>query len=164
LRLGIDGIMAGYLLLTGEKGLAVIDETKLVNRDAEFAETFAAMHALTFMWDHGNGRIGPERLRHSMRLLLDRPELADLVILSLTRWRDWSIRQRLRAMYDSEEFDIPSHKRAIVRYMLACTKDVAEVEGEAVPQHVLDGRKYLNELRAKDPKIVAEAERFFGSP
>jgi hypothetical protein len=164
LRLGIDGIMAGYLLLTGEKGLAVIEESKLANKKVPFSETFAAMQALRFLWSYGDGRIAPERLRQSMRILLDRPELADLVIADLARWKDWSVQKRLLEMYGSEEFNIPSHKRAIVRYMLASTKDVAEAEGEAVPQHALDGQKYLNELRAKDPKTVAEAERFFIYP
>jgi hypothetical protein len=66
-------------------------------------------------------------------------------------------------MYDSEEFNIPAHKRAIARYMLACTKDLPD-EGAAAPQHVLDARKSLNELREKDPKMVATVERFFVLP
>src|SRR5690606_1580063 len=62
-RLGIDGIMGGYLLLTGEKGLGILDETKLKNKKAPFSETYAAMSALRFMWDYGDGRISKDRLR-----------------------------------------------------------------------------------------------------
>jgi hypothetical protein len=168
LRLGIDGMMAGYLLLTGEKGLAVIEETKLANKKVPFSETYSGMQALRFMWSYGEGRIPPERLRQSMRILLDRPDLTDLVVADLARWKDWSVQKRLMDMYGADEFNIPSHKRAIVRYMLACTKDVPEAQGEGqgqpLPQHVIDAQKYLKQLREKDPKTVAEAERFFIFP
>jgi hypothetical protein len=88
-RLGIDGVMGGYLLLTGEKGLELIDRTKLAkDANVPFSETYAAMQALRFMWTYGDGQIDKDRLRQSMRQLLDRPELADLVIADLARRKD----------------------------------------------------------------------------
>lgn len=159
-RLGVDGIMGGYLLLTGDQGLSMLDEKKLANKKAPFSETYAAMQALRFMWQYGDNRISAERLRESMRLLLDRPELADLVIADLARWKDWSVQDRLMALYGKDEYDIPSIKRAVVRFMLASTKDIPESSGEA-PAHVVKGEKALVELEAKDPKTVSEAKRFF---
>ena len=164
-RLGIDGIMGGYLLLTGEEGLTKLDQEKLGNAQAPFSETYAAMQALRFMWQYGDGRIPPARLRQSMQLLLDRPELADLVIADLARWKDWSVQEKLMSLYGAQEYDIPSIKRAIVRYMLASTKDNPEAkagsETAVVPEHVTLGAKYLAELEQKDPKTVSEAKRFF---
>ncbi len=157
-RLGIDGVMGGYLLLTGAKGLKLLDETKLKNHDVPFSETYAAMQALRFMWTYGD-RIDKERLRESMRILLDRPELADLVIADLARWKDWSVIDRLMALYDAEEYSIPSIKRAIVRYMLVASKDKSE-SGEA-GDHVKQAEEYLATLRKRDPKTVKQAERFF---
>ncbi len=180
-RLGVDGIMGGYLLLTGDQGLELIEKQKLMNKSAPFSETYAAMQALRFMWQYGDGRISVDRLRQSMRLLLDRPELADLVIADLSRMKDWSVQDKLMAMYD-EETNIPSVKRAIVRYMLSSTKDTGEKKGDAtiaategssepvtaevktpvpVPAHVTRGLKCLEELEKKDPKTVNEAKRFF---
>lgn len=163
-RLGIDGIMGGYLLLAGEPGLKVLDEHKLLSKEAPFSETYAAMQALRFMWQYGDGQIPAARLQQSMRLLLTRPELADLVIADLARWKDWSIQSQLMDMYGKEEYDIPSIKRAIVRFMLASTKDVTTANGEPaadLPQHAQLGAKYLAELEQKDPKTVSEAKRFF---
>jgi len=164
-RLGIDGLMSGYLLLTGPKGLDVIDESKLKNRDIPFSETYAAMQALRFMWRYGDSRIEKERLRQSMRILLERPELADLVIADLARWQDWSVQDRLMDLYGQGEFNIPSIKRAVVRYMLVSSKDVpAEAtagEDAKLPTHVVKGREYLAQLRKDDEKTVTEAERFF---
>jgi len=159
-RLGIDGVISGYLLITGEKGLAQVDERKLQDKKAPFSETYAAMQALRFLWTYAEGRVPKERLMQSMRLLLDRPELADLVIADLARWNDWSIQDRLMKIYDEKEYNIPSIKRAIVRYMLQSTKFEGE-KGAEPPAHVALGKKHLDELRAKDPKTVKEAERFF---
>lgn len=163
-RLGIDGLMGGYLLIMKDKGLDVIDEHKLKNKKIPFSETFAAMQALRFMWTYGTGRIEPERIRQSMRILLDRPEMSDLVIADLARWKDWSIQDRLMAMYGQGEYDIPSIKRAIVRYMLVSSKDLTNAGGAQVPPHASHGQKLLEELRTKDPKTVSEAERFFIVP
>jgi hypothetical protein len=179
-RLGIDGMMGGYLLLTGQDGLEVIEKTKLKDASVPFSETYAAMQALRFMWKYAEGRIEPERLRESMRILLERPELADLVIADLARWNDWGVQDRLMTLYrrtheppkktaDGEEvqdpYNIPSIKRAIVRYMLVSSKDADDdaVAGDdaKLPEHVAKGRKYVEELRELDPKTVQQAERFF---
>ncbi len=165
-RMGADGLMSGYLLLTGEKGLTVLENAKLRDKDVLFSETYAAMQALRFMWHSGEGKIAPERLRQSMRILLERPELADLVIADLARWKDWSIQEQLMKMYGEGEFNIPSIRRAIVRYMLVSTKDLPKEAGAdaKVPEHVARGLRNLEELRQKDAKTVSEAERFFFPP
>jgi len=160
-RLGIDGVISGYLLLTGEKGLELIDRAKLQNEDVPFSETYAAMQALRFMWKFNPDRIEKERLRQSMRILLDRPKLADLVITDLARWKDWSVQDKLMSLYGAEEYDVPSIKRAIVRYMLVSIKDLPQGESVEIPEHVENGRKHMLALRQKDPKTVREAERFF---
>jgi hypothetical protein len=161
-RLGIEGLIGGYLLLTGEKGLETIEKTKLLSKEVPFSETYAAMQALRFLWTYGAGRIPPERLRSSMRLLLDRPEVSDLVIADLARWKDWSVQARLMELYGAEEYNIPSIKRAIIRYMIASTKDVPAGGGEEKPpKHVAEGAKRLQQLRDKDAKLVSEVERYF---
>lgn len=160
-RLGIDGVMSGYLLLAGEEGLHLIDKTKLKNKQAPFSETYAAMQALRFMWTYAPARIDKARLRQSMRTLLDRPELADLVVADLARWKDWSVQDRLMELYGAEEYDIPSIKRAIIRYMLVSTKDAPSADGVEQPDHVKKAKQHLAVLRKMDPKTVREAERFF---
>lgn len=159
-RLGVDGIMAGYLLLTGEEGLDVIDESKLRNTEVPFSETYAAMQSLRFMWTYADERISKDRLRASMRILLDRPELADLVITDLARWQDWSVAQRLMDLYGAEEYNIPSIKRAIVRYFLVAKRATGD-DPNVTPEHVRLAESCLAELRQSDPDTVKAAERFF---
>jgi hypothetical protein len=130
------------------------------------------MQALRFMWQYGDGRVSADRLKQSMRLLLVRPELTDLVIADLARMKDWTVQSLLMDLYGKEEYDIPSIKRAIVRFMMASTKDVPTTaatsgpEGSKsppadLPAHAVKGAKYLAELEEKDPKTVADAKRFY---
>lgn len=172
-RLGIEGVMAGYLLIRGEAGLTVLEESKMlattcVNTAGEeiklpFSETYAAMQALRFMWTYEPDRISKDRLKQSMRLLLERPELSDLVIADLSRWKDWQIQDRLMQMYDDEKFNIPAVKRAIVRYLYYCSQDKGAATDGApagVPEHVTAAEAHLAELEKKDPKTVGDAKRY----
>lgn len=158
-RLGIDGVMGGYLLLTGEAGLAKLEQMKLKDKEMPFSEVYSVMQALRFLWSYSPGKIAPDRLRTAMRLLLDRPELADLVIADLARWKDWSVQERLFQIYGQGEYNIPSTKRAIIRFMLVSQRDIPTGSRET-PPYVTRGREYMESLRKKDPKMVADVERF----
>lgn len=160
-RLGIDGVISGYLLLTGAEGLDNIDQSKFVPKDVAFSETYAAMQALRFMWTYGDGRISKDRLRESMRLLLDRPELTDLVVADLARWNDWSVLNRLMEMYGTGDYDIPSIKRAIVRYLLVASKGKNKKGVGPDAATTEKAKQLLDKLRKEDPKTVKSAERFF---
>ena len=173
-RLGIDGAIYGYLLLTGVSGLDTIERTKLKptkveNKKGEmvevpFSEIYSTMVALRSIWTHGNNRISKERLRQSMRLVLDRPELADLVIADLAGWKDWSIQEDLMAMYDNEAYRVPSIKRAIIKYMYRCSIDFPkDKNGKPTgkkPAHVASAANHLKVLEKKDPELVRDAMRY----
>ncbi len=159
-RIGIDGVMSGYLLIAGEKGLDVLDQHKLVKKGIPFSEMYGAQQAVRFMWRHGKGRISEDRLRQSMRLLLDRADMADLAIADLARWKDWSIQDKVMAKYGEGDYNIPCVKRAIVRYLLASSKAVTPGGPGPQPAYVIHGQKLLEELRKKDPKTVSETERY----
>lgn len=168
-RLGIEGVMSGYLMIAGEEGLAVLEDSKMKAKtfvDAKgeekklpFSETYATMQALRFLWTYEPDRIAKPRLKQSMRLLLSRPELADLVIADLARWKDWGVQEQLMDMYDQEDFDIPSIKRAIVRYFFYCSQDKPE-GSEETPDYAVSAAGYLQQLEEKDPKTVKNAKRF----
>lgn len=161
IRFGIDGIMGGYLYLTGEPGMEFVERIKIVDPKTPFAETYAAMQALRFLWTYGAERVPRARILEAMRRLVDRPALCDIVINDLGRWKDWSLQDRLMDLYGTKDYDLPSIKRAIIRYMLASTKDLPEDKSGDAPAHVLTGQKHVAALRVKDPKRVAEVEKYF---
>jgi hypothetical protein len=161
-RLGIDGVMAGYLLLAGERGLETLERTKIDDKSAQFSETYAALLALRYMRQYGEGRIPLERLKRSLRRLLHRTELADIVVADLARWKDWEVMEDVVKLYGAKDYDFPSMRRAIVRYMFAAIKDVPKdaKPTDPLPPHAAVAKHYLEALRGNDPKLVRDVERF----
>ena len=168
-RDGIDGVMAGYLMIRGASGLTVLEDAKLRVLTAmttegkeirlPFNETYALIPALRFIWEYAPDRISKERLRKSMRLLLDRPELADLAILQLVRWKDWSLHDRLMLIYDDDRVVANATRRAIVLYLLLSSKEKGDVDsdGKTVrPAHAIKAEGLLKTLEERDPKTVVE--------
>lgn len=167
IRVGIDGMIGGYLLLKGADGLKLVEENKLAAEGIPFTETYAAMTALRFMWTYGDGRIPAARLKEALRVMLKREDVAELAITDLARWKDWEIQKRLYDLYGSDgEYGTRRLKKAIIGFMVASIRDVPKgkvtpVNSEKTPEHVLQGRKYLEELRKEDPHLVKEVEKFF---
>ncbi|WP_298861248.1 hypothetical protein [uncultured Gimesia sp.] len=161
IRMGIGGLISGYLMLTGAAGLDQIDQSKFVSKDVEFSETYAAMEALSFIWTYKESQISKERMRQSMRLLLNRPVLADRVITNLARWEDWSVVDRLMNLYGEEAYDNRATKRAIVRYLMVASKGKNKkgIGSDAVTAE--KAKRHLSQLRKADPKTVESAQRFF---
>lgn len=158
-RLGIDGVMGGYLLLTGTRGLDVIDKHRLQNDGIAFNETFAAMQALRFYWSYGGDEIPRQRLRQSMRLLLDRPKLTEIVITDLARWEDWTVQDRLMELYDQEAYSDRFIRRSIAAFLLVCLRSEPEQQTDVQKKLYARTREHLASLREKDPQVVRDAER-----
>lgn len=164
-RFGIEGLMVGYLLLTGEKGLERLEATRIRNSLENPGEAFPAIVAIRYFWTYGNDRVPRERLQQAMRLMLENPTFTESVIKDLGRWKDWNIMADLMRLYSLPEYNDSSIKTAIISYMIAATKDVppdASKDTKAEPpKHVTQATKYLGELSEKDPKLVRRAEKAF---
>ncbi|MFK7777261.1 MAG: hypothetical protein QM501_03920 [Gimesia sp.] len=161
LRFGIGGLISGYLMLTGANGLDQIDQSKFIPKDVEFSETYAAMEALSFIWSYEESGISKERMRKSMRLLLDRPIMADRVIANLARWEDWTVMDRLMQLYVDEDYNQRATKNAIVRYLLVASKGKNKKGNGADAATAEKAERILVKLRKEDPKTVQSAQRFF---
>ncbi|MDA1016101.1 MAG: hypothetical protein O3A00_16800 [Planctomycetota bacterium] len=160
-RLGIDGVMGGYLLLVGDRGVDDIERTKLKRLDIPFSETYSAMQAIRFIWDYGENQVSRDRLKVAMRVLLDQPKLAEIVIRDLARWKDWSVQDRLMTLFDTKGYDNRFTRRAIAAYMIAGTRDVPKDAAAKTPPHADAAKKHLMTLREKDDRIVKEAKDLF---
>lgn len=120
-RSGLDALIACYVTLRGPEGLDLVDELFLNRRGREipFTETYAAVMALRFLGEESQG-IPRDRVLASLRLLLQEPKLADLVIADLARWQDWSAIDRLVELFEKAEADNIFVREPIVNYLRAC--------------------------------------------
>jgi hypothetical protein len=158
-RLGADGLMSGYLLLTRGAGLDLIDRTKLRDPEAAYFDKLSAMNALRFLWTYAPECIPKDRLRASMRLMLDYPPLSDLAIIDLARWQDWSATDRLIAMYADPAYGEPTVRQSIIRYLLVAQRVKPSTGGEDPPGHALKASRFIDRLRTDDPDAVRAAEQ-----
>ena len=143
---GLDALIASYLRLKGEAGLPLIEQTFLSNKQAEYVDTLSAVSALRF---HGTDSdvIPRERIVKSIRLLLDRPKMADMIIPDLARWEDWSVMDRLVELFKQAQDNDSSWLRVpVITYLRACPRPEAKT--------------HIEELRKIDPDAVARADFF----
>lgn len=120
-RSGLDALIACYVTLRGPDGLDLVDELFLNRRGREipFTETYAAVMALRFLGEE-SAVVPKDRVLKSLRLLLEEPKLADLVIADLARWKDWSAIDRLVELFEKAEADNIFVREPIVNYLRAC--------------------------------------------
>jgi len=142
-RSGLDALIACYVTLEGPAGLDLVDRLFLrradQGQDIPFAETYAAVMALRFLGEEGDV-VPRKRVLASLRLLLDEPKLADLVIADLARWEDWSVVERLVALFKDAEADNIFVREPVVNYLRACPlpeasaaiAELAKIDPEAV--------------------------------
>jgi hypothetical protein len=161
-RMRIQLMMAGYLLLSGENGLSRLEDNVFRDDNSSYAEVLSALRALQYMREYGKERIAPDRLRASVRMLLARSDIADMAISELTQLRDWSAQGQLIELYGKKDFNEWPIKRAIILFTYAAAADTAEELPLSVdmPAHVTRARAFLADLEKRDPKTLADANRF----
>jgi hypothetical protein len=151
-KAGLDALIACYLTLKGPAGLELVEDLYLKNSASEYADTYAAIMAIRF---HGSEStiIPKERLVQSLRFMLDRPQLADLVIPDLARWEDWGCMDKMVELFKTADEKSTWVRVPVINYLRACPKPEA--------------KKHIEELEKVDPAAVKRANTFFpfgGSP
>lgn len=157
IRLGIDGMMGGYLLLRHEAGLKKLVDEKLKNPDTQRTDLFAVLNALRFTGEFSRDRLPLSDVQAAMRLFLDRDEFAELVLPDLARWKDWNILDSLIARYGREPFDLDGAKLKILQFAAVCAKDTS-TEGD-VPAQVAKAKQFLDRMETEAPDLVRQVRR-----
>ncbi len=130
----LDALVAAYLTLKGPDGMPLVEELFLKDQDAEYTDTYATIMALRF---HGTEEkiIPRKRLLDGMRLMLDRPQLADLVIPDLARWEDWSVMDRLVELFKTSDEESSWVRVPVINYLRACPLPEAQAQDRRAGQN-----------------------------
>ncbi|MCL6503793.1 MAG: HEAT repeat domain-containing protein [Pirellulales bacterium] len=142
----LDALVAAYLNLKGEPGLPLVEELFLGNPEAEYTDTYSTIMALRFHLQESE-QIPKQRLLGALRRVLDRKDLADLVIPDLARWQDWSVVDRLVALFKEADQKSAWVRVPVVNYLRACP--------------LPEAKERLEELAQIDPDAVRRAQQFF---
>ncbi|NDC63161.1 MAG: hypothetical protein EBZ59_04060 [Planctomycetia bacterium] len=148
-RSGLDALIACYVTLRGAEGLELVDRLFLrrKGRDVPFTETYAAVMALRFLGEESDAVPRP-RVLESLRILLEEPKLADLVVADLARWEDWSAVATLTELFEKADADNIFVREPIVNYLRACP--------------LPEAAEALRKLEAIDPEAVRRAAALAG--
>lgn len=145
LKTTLDAMIACYLTLKGPAGMTLIEDQFFRRQDAEFTDTYAAIVALRF---HGQEEkiVPKERLVQAFRLMLDRPNYADLVIPDLARWEDWQSMPRLVTLFKEADDDSSWVRVPVVQFLRQCP--------------LPEAKERIAELEKIDPDAVKRANSF----
>ena len=145
-RYGTDGLMGGYLLLTGEDGVNFLEQTRL-KPDVPTDSIYAAVQAIQFVWSYESNLIPQSRLKSSMRRLLANRDQRILAITNLARWKDWESWPELERLFRNDCLDDRATQIAIIQFAEECRKAMAD-----------DGRPLELAVAAKAFLTQAEVE------
>lgn len=165
-RLGIEGAMGGYLLLKGRPGLQTLVKAKLdvlpadlPNDDSRLVDLDALRTTMGFLWDYRRSQFSRDELCAVMRRYLQWPQFADMAVVDLARWKDWTPLDHLIKAYGHAPWDSRSAKEKIIGYALSCRKDVPKTPGAELPAHAIKAQKFLDSL---DPEFVQSVRQMIG--
>jgi hypothetical protein len=136
-RFGAEGLLAGYLLLTGEAGLAAT-ERQFLQPQSSTTSRHALLQTLDFFHTYEPALIPRSRICLSARKLLEDPVLAEMTIMSLSRWQDWQSMEILEQLFNeslqSEEDNSEPLQRCILQFAQHCSRAGYVGVGPELPQ------------------------------
>jgi hypothetical protein len=139
---GLDGVLAGYVLLDPKAGweylLGVVKDAK-----QDFPVRYSALKTVRFFWEFRPDVIPNKQVLEAMNLLMGQPDLADLPVEDLRKWKCWDQTPAVLALAGKESHNtIPIVNRAILKFALS-----------AAP-HSPAAAEFVKKAREKDPKRV----------
>ena len=146
---GLDGVVAGYIMLDPKAGWdyllgLITDKTK------DFPVKYAALKTVRYFWEYRPDIIPPARVLEAMKVLIDDPDIADMPIEDLRKWRVWELTPLVLSYASKESHNTtPIIMRAILKYAI--------VASWADPQNTA-AAAYVQAARQKNPKQVQFAE------
>ena len=136
---GLDGMLMGYVLLDKKAGYEYL--LKLVSDpDKEFLVKHSGLKALRFFWEYRPDVLTKEQVLAGMSALMAHPDLADMPIDDLRKWKTWELTPEVLKYADKESHNtLPINNRSILKFALAASW--ADPKNAAAAAHVEKVRK-----------------------
>lgn len=116
---GIDGLLAGYILLQPKEGWQYL-QTMMADEKRDFLLRYATLRTARFFRDYRPDVIKPEAVAEAVAVLLDQKDIADMAVEELRKWNAWEYADRILALHGKSGYDSRIIKRAILRFALCC--------------------------------------------
>lgn len=153
---GLDGIMAGYVMLKRKDGWSYLSGT-LKDTKKDFLFRYAGLRAVRFFMDQRPDVLPKADLVKGVLPLLEQSDIADLAIEDLRKWQSWEVLDTVLALDGKESHNIPIIRRAVLRFALSCPGDKAKAYVAACTKKDKEWVKEVEELlRLETPPATSK--------
>lgn len=142
---GLDGLVAGYIMLEPKAGWEYL--MKLIkDPNQEFPVRYSALKTVRYFWEYRPDIISKDQVLDAMKVLCDNPDIADMPIEDLRKWKVWALTPFVLEYGQKPSHNsIPIVRRAILKFAIAAA--TANPQNKAAAD-------YVAAARAKDPRGV----------
>jgi hypothetical protein len=118
---GLDGMLMGYTLLDQKAGYEYT--LKLIaDSNSEFLVKHAALKALRFFWEYRSDVLGKKQILDAMAALMAHPDIADMPIDDLRKWKAWEMSDVVLKYAGAESHNsLPINRRAMLKFAVAAS-------------------------------------------
>lgn len=141
---GIDGILAGYILVDQPAGWKYT-KGLIASTNNDFNKRYAALRTLRFLWETHVGHVPESDLLGAMEQFLAQGDIADLAIEDLRKWKQWKFTKAILDLAKRESHVSSIVQRAVLRYMLSVPNDA-------------DAKAYVENVRKTHPDKIEDAQ------
>jgi len=153
---GIDGILAGYILVDQNNGWKYT-KSLITSNTNDFSKRHAGLRTIRFLWDTHMGHIPKEELLSTMEQFVNQGDIADMAIDDLRKWKQWMFTDRILQQSKRDTHIGALVQRAVLRYMLSCphdkypgAKDYVEAVRKINPEKIKDAQEILDLEKANE--------------
>jgi hypothetical protein len=143
LRTGIDHVLLGLVLLQPKQGWQEVLNL-LRDPSADFLRRYAALRAVRFLKEQRPDLVSAEELVKGVTVLVDQPDITDLAIEDLRKWKCWDLTDRILALQSRQGFEDGHIRRAMLRFALRSPTRAA--------------KRFVEEQRKSDLQLVEDME------
>ena len=118
---GLDGMLMGYTLLDKKAGYEYVQKL-IADSNSEFLVKHAALKTLRFFWEYRPDVLTKKELLDGMAGLMVHPDIADMPIDDLRKWKAWEMTDAVLAYAKLESHNtLPINRRSILKFALAAS-------------------------------------------
>lgn len=155
---GLDGVLAGYILLDPHEGWKYL--TQLIHDDQEFPVKYAVLRTARYFWEFRSDVIPRDKVLEVMKQLIAQPDIADMPIEDLRKWKQWQLTPLILSYADKPSHNtIPINMRAILKFAIAAAQ--ADPKNAAAAAFVAQARQqdakrveFLEELLKDEERLL----------
>lgn len=144
---GIDGVLAGIILLDHEGGWRYLTEA-MSNPNKDFMIRHAALRTARFFWEYRSDVIDRQKVAATTAKMLEQPDICDMVIEDLRKWSYWKPANKILGLLKNKDFDTLLIRRAIVRYMLSCPAEECREAAAFVAAERERDKQYISDIES----------------